>query len=95
MKFLDEYDFSKEEINNFANSIPRVLKNKLKEHKGIVRSNIGFLKDLGVSNYKEIFCEYYDMFLMDGNNFEEIFLKYDKADLIDKLLKNIYIIEHL
>jgi len=95
MKFLEEYGFSKEEIIAIDQSIPSLIKNKIKEHKNIVGQNIAFLKDLEVPNYKEIFGNYYDMFLLDECNFQEIFLKYDKADLIEKLVKNMAIIEHL
>ena len=35
------------------------------------------------------------MFLMDPKLFSEIFNKYDKEDLIEKLNKNLTIIEHL
>ena len=43
----------------------------------------------------EDFKNYYDMFLMDPGLFSEIFNKYDKEDLIEKLKKNLTIIEHL
>ena len=46
-------------------------------------------------NYKEIFNSYYGMFLMDNSSFTEIFNKYDQNDLIDKLRKNVAIVEYL
>jgi len=95
MKYLEDYGFSKDEIALLSKTIPTLLKNQIKKYKAIVGTNLSFMRDLGISNYKEIFVEYYDMFLMDGSNFSEVFTKYDKEDLVEKLLKNMAIIEHL
>ncbi len=87
MSFIDE---------NLENiSIPSELKNDLENNQDVVKSNIEYLKELGISNYKDIFKTYYPMFLMDSSNFQEIFSKYDINDLIDKIDKNMAIIEHL
>ena len=51
--------------------------------------------DLGVKNIHDIFFHYYELFLMDYSNFTSIFNKYDREDLIEKLAKNIAIIEYL
>ena len=95
MKFLEKYDFNKEEIADFLNNSPKKLIDAVKENKKLVSENIGYLKDLGVTNYQEIFLEYYDMFLMDHSNFVRIFSKYEPEDLIEKLNKNIKVIEYL
>lgn len=95
MKFLEKYEFNKEDIDLFVSNSPKKLVDAIKEHKKLVGSNIVYLKDLGVKNYKEIFLKFYDMFLMDNSNFIEVFSKYDREDLIDKLEKNISIVEYL
>lgn len=95
MKFLEKYDFNKEDIADFLNNSPKKLIDAIKENKDLVGANIEFLKNLGVTNYQEIFLEYYDMFLMDNSSFMEIFNKYEETDLIDKLQKNVAIIEYL
>ena len=69
--------------------------NLLNEQKKVVTANILYLKKLGVSNYKEIFIRYADLFLMDNSNFVEIFDKYDKEDLITKLENNVDIFAYL
>ena len=63
--------------------------------KKLVSTNLKYLMDLGVKNYREIFLEYYDLFLLDHSNFMDIFNKYDREDLVDKLDKNVAIIEYL
>lgn len=95
MKFLEKYNFNKEDIAEFLNNSPKKLINLVKENKKLVCENINYLKDLGVTNYQQIFLEYYDMFLMDHSNFVSIFAKYEPEDLIDKLMKNIKIVEYL
>ena len=95
MKFLEEYDFNKEEIADFLNNSPKKLIDAIKDNKKLVSENINYLKNLGINNYQQIFLEYYDMFLMDHSNFVEVFSKYEPEDLIEKLNKNIKIVEYL
>ena len=95
MKFLEKYDFNKEEIAHFLNNSPKKLIDAIKDNKKLVCENITYLKELGVNNYQQIFLEYYDMFLMDHSNFVEVFAKYEPVDLIEKLEKNIRIVEYL
>ncbi|MBE6156155.1 MAG: hypothetical protein E7161_00200 [Firmicutes bacterium] len=95
MKFLEKYDFNKEEIADFLNNSPKKLIDAIKTNKKLVCENINYLKDLGVTNYQQIFLEYYDMFLMDHSNFVEVFSKYEPEDLIEKLKKNVRIVEYL
>lgn len=95
MKFLEKYEFDKEKIADFLNNSPKKLIDAVKENKKLVCANIEYLKDLGVTNYQEIFLEYYDMFLLDHSNFTSIFSKYEPEDLVEKLKKNIKIVEYL
>lgn len=95
MKFLEKLDFSKDEIEQIMDNTPEKLLDVIKSQKKLVSENINFLKELGVTNYQEIFIRFYDMFLMDNSNFKEVFNKYEKDDLIAKLNKNINIVEYL
>ncbi len=95
MKFLEKYEFDKEVIADFLNNSPKKLIDEIKKNKKLVGENIDYLKNLGVTNYQDIFIEYYDMFLLDHSNFVDIFSKYEPDDLIEKLNKNIKIVEYL
>lgn len=94
MEFLNKY-FDNDTIMYLNDNVPKVILEELEKEQKLVSKNISFLKDLGVSNIDNIFKNYYDMFLMDPEIFSEIFNKYDKEDLIEKLKKNLTIIEHL
>jgi hypothetical protein len=95
MKFLLDYGFTNDEIENFSENVPPVLLECLFNSYKLVSKNIDYLKGLGVHNYKDIFVKFYDMFLMDNSNFIEVFNKYDHEDLVDKIEKNSDIVEFL
>ena len=93
--FLEDLDFTPESINEFVKDVPREALNEINESSSIVITNIQYLKKLGISNYQEAFLRFYNMFLIEPAAFDEIFSKYDSDDLIEKLEKNIAIMEHL
>ncbi len=95
MRYLENYGFKESEIQWLEENVPTIVKKALQEEDKLVGVNLEYLQKLGVLNYKDIFNEYYGMFLMDNSCFVEIFNKYDQADLIDKLQKNIAIVEYL
>ena len=86
MNFIDE---------DVSSIIPEEIKVDLENNADLVKANLNYLKELGIENYQDIFKAYYPIFLMDASNFKDIFSKYDISDLIDKINKNIAIIEHL
>ena len=71
--------------------LPEILDKK----EELVTTNIKYLIDLGVSNYVDAFVKFYNMFLMENKDFDEIFSKYDREDLVAKLEKNVAIMEYL
>ena len=83
-------------IDDLGNSnISDELKRDLEINQNLVKENIEYLKSIGIKNYQDVFKKYYPMFLMDNSNFQEIFNKYDPDDLIEKINKNVAIIEYL
>ena len=95
MDYLEKYNFTKDDISSFVNNVPASVVNLLEEQKKQVSNNIKYLRELGVNNYKDVFINYYEIFLNDDTNFRAIFEKYDRDDLIDKIAKNINIVEYL
>lgn len=95
MDYLEKIGFTSDDINVIKKSTTSVIFNLLSEQKRVVNANITYLKKLGVNNYKEIFIKYPDLFLIDNSNFVEIFEKYDKEDLINKLEENIDVFVYL
>lgn len=85
-------NFIEEDISSI---ISDEIKTDLENNSDLVKANLEYLRELGIENYQDIFKTYYPMFLMDASNFQEIFSKYEITDLIDKINKNMAIIEHL
>ena len=82
-------------IEEFTKDVPLNSLIALNDNSHIVLKNIKYLKDLGISNFKEAFQRFYSMFLIEPAAFDDIFSKYDKDDLVAKMEKNIAIMEHL
>ena len=89
MNYLEKIGFTSEDINEIQRTTTDVIFNLLKEQKKVVGANINYLKNIGITNYREIFVKYPDLFLIDNSNFMEIFEKYDREDLISKLSHNL------
>ena len=92
LNYLEKYGVNS---NDIVNNIPYAMLKSLNENKKDVIANLEYLLKLGVMNSNEIFNAYYELFLMDPSNFEEIFNKYDQEDLVSKLEKNVGILEYL
>lgn len=95
MKFLENYDFNKEDIDEFLNNTPKKIMALIKKNRELVEVNLEFLKSLGINTYREIFIDYPDMFFMDPSNFQGLFNKYEKDSLIEKLNANYKVVEYL
>ncbi len=95
MKFLQKMSFTQKDLDYLNENASFVMIDSLEKNKKLVTANLNYLMDLGVKNYRDIFLEYYDLFLLDNSNFTSIFNKYDREDLVDKLAKNVAIIEYL
>ncbi len=95
MKILEKIGFNPNEIDELKENIPSLIMQELDKEERLVLNNIDILKELDINNYPLIFKNYYEMFLMDSSVFKEVFEKYDHDDLIDKINKNVTIIEHL
>lgn len=95
MNYLEKIGFSSDDINVIKKTTTSVIFNLLSEQKKVVNANIMYLKKIGVTNYKDIFIKYPDLFLIDNSNFKEIIEKYDLNDLIIKLKSNIDVFAYL
>lgn len=95
MKFLEKFGFEKKDIENLKESSSSTIIKEIEAHKKLVSKNLEYLNKVGVTNLTEIFINYHDMFLMDNSNFVEIFNKYEPESLIEKLAKDVRIMEYL
>jgi len=95
MMYLKDLGFSDEIIDLLNKNLPDLAISSLEKEEKVVTANINYLKDLGVHNYVDAFVNFYNMFLIDNDSFDDIFSKYDREDLVAKLEKNVAIMEYL
>jgi len=95
MMYLKDLGFSDETIDLLNKNLPDLAISSLEKEEKVVTANINYLKDLGVHNYVDAFVNFYNMFLIDNDSFDDIFSKYDREDLVAKLEKNVAIMEYL
>ncbi len=95
MNYLNKLGFTKDQVESLENEIAEIMVRTLSDNRKLVSANVQYLLDLGVKNIYEIFKAYYELFLVDHSNFMDIFNKYDREDLVEKLEKNVAIIEYL
>ncbi len=93
--YLKDLGFNETLIEMLTENIPDEAIEQLELNKETVITNIKCLQDLGVTNYIDAFCGFYNMFLIDTKTFDDIFSKYDREDLVAKLEKNVAIMEYL
>lgn len=87
--YLKELKFTDEQINEIANNNFKIILEKLKTKQKLIEINLKFLEDLGIKNSKDIFVKYTELFLQEPSIFKNKFLRYNRADLISRLSKNI------
>lgn len=95
IKFLQKFGFTSEQLSDLNNNASIHVLNTIEKNKNLVSTNINYLMGLGVKNIQDVFLEYYDLFLLDNSNFVSIFNKYDRDDLVEKIAKNVAIVEYL
>ncbi len=95
MNYLLDLGFEESDIQTLNNTVKPGVIEQLKLFPKIVEVNYNILKDIGISNYKEVFMGHAHMFLQNPNKFQAIFDKYDHDDLVRCLEKNASIIEKL
>ena len=95
MNYLLDLGFEESDIQTLNNTVKPGVIEQLKLSPKIVEVNYNILKDIGISNYKEVFMGHDHMFLQNPNKFQAIFDKYDHDDLVRCLEKNASIIEKL
>lgn len=95
MSFLYKYGFTDEEINALKETLSKDMYSEMAFLKNIVSSNIEYLRDFGVTNYSQVFVKYPEIFMRDTESFQNVLGKFDKEDLIDKVLKNPTVIKKM
>ena len=95
MEYLFDLGFTLEEINTLKSKCDENDINKLQFFSRLISENYNYLKGYEINNIKICFLKHYKMFFMNPDKFRNIFVKYDRADLIRCIEKNDAVLEKL
>lgn len=87
--YIKELNFSSEDIELIKDNNPKETVKVLETKQRLVENNLNFLEDYGIKNNRDIFLAYPEIFLQEPSVFQNIFTKYKKDDLIQRLEENI------
>lgn len=88
LEYLYDYGLDTTDVENIRKNVDEKLYSELSLFSGIVSQNVKYMKDFGVSNYAKVVVGYPAIFLRDEESFRNVFSKFDKDDLIQKVEKN-------
>lgn len=88
LTYLFDYGLDVADIENLKDNASDTTYSEMSLFKGIVSENLEFMKNFGIDNYVQVVVKYPDIFLRDADSFKNIFSKFDKDDLIQKVEKN-------
>ena len=95
MDYLNNFGLDVNDINTIKENVSDDVFSDLTAFRKIVEKNIEFLKEFGVTNFKDVVIKYPDIFLRDAESFRNVFTKFDKDDLISKVEKNPAVIKKM
>lgn len=88
LTYLYDYGLDSQDLEAIKETASETTYAELSLMNGIVGENIKYMKDFGVTNYTKVVVKYPDIFIRDAESFRNVFSKFDKDDLIAKVLKN-------
>lgn len=88
LDYLYTLGLTSSEVEELYTSTNEETYSELTLFEPIVSMNIKYMRDFGITNYHDIVVKYPNIFLRDSEAFKNIFSKFDKDDLIQKVAKN-------
>ncbi len=88
LEYLYDFGLDSRDLEDIKDNTNETTFSELSLFVGLVSDNIRYMKDFGIENYAQVVVKYPEIFLRDGESFKNIFSKFDKEDLINKVEKN-------
>lgn len=95
MEYLYNFGLDSTDIEILKENVTEDIYSDLSLMENMVIENIIFLRDLGVTNYSQVIVKYPEIFLRDAESFRNVFSKFDKEDLIQKVSRNVAVIKKM
>ncbi len=88
LDYLYDFGLDSSDLEAITENVDDKTYSELGLFQEIVKENIQYMKDFGVSNFAQVVKRFPVVFLRDSESFRNIFYKFDKDDLIAKVEKN-------
>jgi len=88
LTYLYDFGLDSRDLEELRDNVDDKVYSELTLFEGIVSDNIKYMKEFGVSNYTQVILKYPEIFLRDAESFKNVFSKFDREDLIQKVEKN-------
>ncbi|MCI8498026.1 MAG: hypothetical protein HFG33_01305 [Bacilli bacterium] len=88
LEYLYDFGLDSRDVEEICEYVDEDIFTELGLFENIVKENIQYMKDFGVSNFSQVVLKFPDIFLRDADSFKNIFSKFDRDDLIQKVEKN-------
>lgn len=88
LAYLYDFGLDVADVNTLIEGVDDNTYSELTLFEGLIKENLQFMKDFGVNNYIQVIVKYPSIFLRDTESFKNIFSKFDREDLLQKVEKN-------
>ena len=88
LTYLYDFGLDSRDLDTLTDNVDEKTYGELSLFEGIVKENIQYMKDFGVGNFNQVIIKYPEIFLRDAESFKNVFSKFDRDDLIQKVEKN-------
>ena len=95
MEYLYNFGLDSTDIEIIKENVSDDIYSDLTLLENIVIENIMYLKEFGITNYSQVIVKYPEIFLRDHESFKNVFSKFDREDLIQKVTKNVAVIKKM
>lgn len=95
MEYLYNFGLDSTDIELIKQTASDEVYAELGLFQNIVMENIKYLRDFGITDYSRIVVKYPEIFLRDTESFKNVFSKFDREDLVEKVNKNIAVLKKM
>ena len=88
MDYLYEFGLDNTDIEIMTESLDENAYSDYTLLKNLIKTNVAYLKDFGITNCSKIIVKYPEILLRDTASLENVLSKFDKEDLIQKVANN-------
>lgn len=88
LEYLYNFGLDANDLETIKDNTDDKIYSELTLFSGLVKDNVSYMKEFGVGNIAQVIVKYPEIFLRDLESFKNVFSKFDKDDLIEKVEKN-------